>query len=158
MSEAAETYTVIEAMLGKVMESVVGVPSSASMVFLGVDGTRYVFEHHQDCCEQVEIEDIIGELDDLVGWPLLMAEQASRNDPGASESGTWTFYKFATAKGYVTVRWLGTSNGYYSESVDFSVHEAPPQLATSTDRQSDAALDGKRFAPRTAVALLDFDD
>jgi len=90
--------------------------------------TNYVrFYHEQDCCESVYIEDICGDLQDLVGEPLLIAEEVSDDAYEAehaseySESYTWTFYKFATRKGYVDVRWYGTSNGYYSESVSVAV-------------------------------------
>ena len=83
------------------------------------------FQHHQDCCEHVYIEDICGDLNDLVGSPLLEAEEVSDYDAGPlveyEESHTWTFYKFATRKGFVTVRWYGSSNGYYSESVSVEV-------------------------------------
>jgi len=85
------------------------------------DVDRYVFFHMQDCCETVGIEDIVGDLSDLEGAPLVVAEEVDGETPAdfeAYESYTWTFYKFATRKGYVDVRWLGESNGYYSERVD----------------------------------------
>lgn len=78
--------------------------------------------HDQDCCESVYLEEVIGDLEDLENSPILVAEEvASRNLPPLSEwneSHTWTFYKFSTIKGSVTLRWYGSSNGYYSESVD----------------------------------------
>jgi hypothetical protein len=93
---------------------------------LYLSDTNYViFYHQQDCCEHVYIEDICGDLNDLVGSPLLEAEEVSDYEAGPlgeyEESYTWTFYKFATRKGFVTVRWYGSSNGYYSESVSVDV-------------------------------------
>lgn len=109
----------IEDMVGKVFTSVRN--EGTELVFENAT-ERFVFFHQQDCCEHVSIEDVCGELQDLAGEPLLMAEEVEGLSPVEfneedHESVTWTFYKFATRKGYVDVRWLGESNGYYSEGV-----------------------------------------
>ena len=114
----------IENMIGKVFTSVT--QDGETMTFAN-DKERFTFFHYQDCCESVYIESVVGDLSDLEGEPLLIAEEVSGEIPEAKEdeyidSRTWTFYKFATRKGYVDVRWLGESNGYYSESVDLE-HE-----------------------------------
>jgi len=94
------------------------------MIFEMEDGAEYRMYHEQDCCESVSIEDIVGDLDDLIGSPILEAEEVTNaSDEGKGdyipESFTWTFYKLGTIKGSVTIRWYGESNGYYSESVTF---------------------------------------
>lgn len=111
----------LKCMLGRTFVRVEGAVGDGELVLVAADGARFTFAHSQDCCEHVRIEDIVGDLQDLVGEPLLIAEEVSNADgpePEYADSYTWTFYKFATRKGYVDVRWLGESNGYYSESVD----------------------------------------
>ena len=110
----------IENMIGKVFTSVI--QDGETMTFAN-DKEVFTFLHYQDCCESVYIEDIVGELSDLEGEPLLMAEEVSGETPVEfdamnHECVEWTFYKFATRKGYVDVRWFGESNGYYSTSVN----------------------------------------
>ena len=90
-----------------------------------VDGVAYTFYHSQNCCELVWIADITGDLSDLIGDPLLfvecstseMTDEDCKNSDRSQEEGLWTFYKFATRKGYVDIRWCGMSNGYYSMGV-----------------------------------------
>jgi len=62
------------------------------IVFECKSGKSYIMNHEQDCCEEVYVESIAGNL-------------------------------VATAKGYVTIRWYGRSNGSYSERVDMEETE-----------------------------------
>jgi hypothetical protein len=109
---------------GKVLVSVVKTKydDNDALEFTCTDGQRYRLCHAQDCCERVEIEDIAGDLQDLIGSPILVAIEVT-NDSEEDDDGshTWTFYKFATIKGWVDIRWYGASNGYYSESVSLRV-------------------------------------
>lgn len=87
------------------------------IVFTTNEGVSYRMFHSQQCCERVSIEDIEGDLDDLIGMPLLVAEERTRRAESRDGSETWTFYTLATFKGYVSIRWYGSSNGWYSEAV-----------------------------------------
>lgn len=97
--------------------------------FICDDGTVYAMFHAQDGSESVNVEEVIGDLDDIIGKPILKAEEVTsdENPDGyerlkyEQESFTWTFYHLATIKGHVTIRWYGSSNGYYSERVEFHI-------------------------------------
>jgi len=94
--------------------------------FILSDGSKYLMYHDQQCCESVYLEDVCGDWADVVGRPIMMAEEvhdADRPSLGEPDSYTWTFYKLGTDKGSVTLRWYGTSNGYYSESASFSIED-----------------------------------
>jgi hypothetical protein len=125
------------------------------ILFFTTTTGNYKMYHDQDCCENVYLEDVVGNLDDLLNTEILLAEEVvsgkpdkvARKDRATAykkevadaqllgrrpfyknfkefcnyryESETWTFYKLATIKGSVTLRWYGSSSGNYSESVSF---------------------------------------
>jgi len=133
---------------GKTIKTITGLcKDSDKVVFVCTDGTKYCMNHYQSCCENVEIEDVCGDVEDLINSTILVAEEVKgANIPPKKESHdsyTWTFYKIATAKGYVDIRWYGVSNGYYSESVSFEKCEIP--IDSARPKSTTSARDRFRF-------------
>lgn len=92
------------------------------ILFVTSDGEKFILTHVQDCSENIFLEDICGDLEDILDSPIIQADEEINDtlpcEDGYYDSYTWTFYKLATIKGSVTLRWYSTSNGYYSEEVE----------------------------------------
>ncbi len=122
----------LKRMLGRRLTSVDA--SDESIVMRAEDGALWRLYVPEDCCNRGGVEDICGDLADLIDSPITLAEEVSNPTiPDTApeweqESHTWTFYRFGTAKGVVVVRFFGTSNGYYAERAD--VHFIPPEEVT----------------------------
>ena len=117
-----------EELKGKIILKIEGLYSGSEEIIIWTsDGMRYSMFHDQNCCEHVSVEDIDGCAEDFVGYEVLMAEESSNSDDSNNEyeSCTWTFYRLGSIKGYMTIRWLGVSNGYYSESVSVYANPDP---------------------------------
>lgn len=107
-------------LIGKTLILIEGMEQeSESIKFWASNGDTYEMYHDQCCCEHVWLEDVAGNVTDLIDTPILNVEV--RTNTGNTEwgSSTYTYYTISTIKGYVDLRWYGESNGYYSESVDF---------------------------------------
>jgi hypothetical protein len=112
------TTTVLSSIIGKIITKV---DQRRDEIFIDCsDGSKFHMSHCQDCCEDVSIEDVTGDWTDLIGHPILVAEERTKDDEDCCEMGMWTFYCFRTIKGSVDIRWYGSSNGYYSVDVDFA--------------------------------------
>lgn len=118
----------LKALLGKTLTSCEGAKvGGTDIVFDSADGKRFHMYHQQDCCEGVSIDRVEGDIQTIIGSPILTALESVTNDPPEDadknewrESATWTEFTITTAKGEVKIRWLGESNGYYGEGVDFN--------------------------------------
>lgn len=124
-----KTFSELKGCILKNVERSTKLNGDEELIFTLTNGGKYKLYHRQDCCEEVRIEDICGDLNDLIGSEIVQAEENSNNDNPEGfkafvneyqESFTWTYYRIATAKGQVVIRWYGESNGYYSESVDWT--------------------------------------
>ena len=123
-------YVEFSTLVGEVLISISGCRTGGDeVIFTTASGRSFRMHHEQDCCESVQLEEIIGDPVILLNLPITLARVDTNENPPnerqgvdwrrGEEGGTWTFYNIGTARGTVTLRWLGTSNGYYSESVSF---------------------------------------
>jgi hypothetical protein len=91
------------------------------------DDAAFKFKHYQDCCELVTVDRALisdeprGKIIDARGWAW-SDETPDCLAPGPSEreSYTWTRVDIRTeGGGLISVVWLGQSNGYYEEGINF---------------------------------------
>lgn len=120
----------MEMFKGLIFSKIVVSEDKETISFTTDEGTQIVMSHDQDCCESVWVEDICGDIEDLLDTPIIMSEEYSTPDEErqpekyACDGETWTFYKLGTKKGSVTIRWCGKSNGSYSERVDIHLYDS----------------------------------
>ena len=94
------------------------------------DKYKYHLYHEQDCCENVRLVDVIGDVDNILNKEIIFAEEDSgAKDPEWHTSydydchHTWTKFVLGTKNANVEFWFLGESNGYYSESISIQVEE-----------------------------------
>lgn len=90
------------------------------------DSATFVFYHAQDCCETVSLEEETCSA--ILGKKIIKAEKIEDHDlPPGHESGSlesWTntrVHLTAEDETKAVIRFLGFSNGCYSEQVDVGV-------------------------------------
>jgi hypothetical protein len=87
------------------------------------DGNKYIFYHEQDCCESVGLFKMEGDVNNILNSPVILAEEDGSEpkdfDAKYEDSYTFSNYFLETAKGRLEIYFLGSSNGYYGESMNF---------------------------------------
>lgn len=117
----------INVLAGLTLEAFDGKKGDAEIVIVA-SGRKFKMLHYQDCCESVSVDSVSGNPQNAIGEVIIDATERNSRDHDlpnlpakewADSSETWTYYTIRTQSETMVIRWYGTSNGYYSESVDF---------------------------------------
>lgn len=101
--------TALDSLLGQTFSKV---HVSDDAVHFYIEGKlKFKMCHVQECCESVYLGDITGDLDDLVGSPILDAKETYSY---SKEVGECYFYDIRTLKGSVTFRFMHEYAAMYS--------------------------------------------
>lgn len=120
MAEGGVSDIEISAMVGKTPTRIEGGVGGHEVTFHCLDGWKFQFYFEDEDtgnAASIRLEDLGGgSLDSLLGHELVAAEMVSDDAPEyEGNHATWTFVKLRSHGGDVTMRWWGSSNGYYAE-------------------------------------------
>jgi hypothetical protein len=97
--------------------------SDAPVALVFEDGRKLILALDGDCCSSSYYSDP-EQFDELIGTTIQEIEEVSGksheglpDNDGLDSCTLWSFLKFTTNKGHVTIDWRNDSNGYYSGSV-----------------------------------------
>jgi hypothetical protein len=126
----------LERIIGATIQEVTGCERESKCVTFLTDRGTLRLLHRQNCCESVHLEDANGDISDLIGGVVSVAEERSNQEGERGEYRTkYTFYTIRTTKGDLDLRWIGKDNGYYGVSVDAEWEE--PTVSEDTDPEEE---------------------
>lgn len=108
----------LSSLVGEVLTYIDTDEKNDEIMLTTASGRKIKIYHDQDCCETVWIEDTQGNWHELIGKVIVEASKDEKQDECDYGSRTETTLKFRVDDATVISRWIGESNGYYSESVD----------------------------------------
>lgn len=107
----------IEELVGETLAYIDVDDSMEKIMLTTVSGRQFMIHHYQDCCEVVGMESTEGDWRALIGKAIEVASHEEDGRESEYGSGTETTLTFKVDGATVISRWVGESNGYYSESV-----------------------------------------
>lgn len=114
----------IETLVGETIVDIDDVPDEAGddrILITTANGRTIVIYHQQGCCERVRIIGRDGEWHTLIGKVIVEArkdQQEQQDSATGYGTATKTELMFRVDDATVVSRWIGESNGHYSERVD----------------------------------------
>jgi hypothetical protein len=114
---------------GRTVTSIEGLAKDSTEVVINMPTGKLLFSHEQECCESFWLEDFEDdrnthlrayEYDRFLGVELLTNQDDPAPEDKYTEHYTWTYVRLKFQSGDVTLRFIGSSNGYYSEDCDIT--------------------------------------
>lgn len=125
-------FVTIDELKGKTITKIKNENGGGRVVIFTKEGPIYRMDHQQDCCETVLCTEIEGEIEQILNSPVTNTKEIIEHDEEGKlsdyESLTLTDFLIETESARLLIKWLGTSNGYYSESVIIEEIYSPQQL------------------------------